>query len=37
MKGSEQMLGELTTNGDSYEITAQGKTALARAERDGTV
>jgi hypothetical protein len=37
-------LGELATGGDiqsaggdSYEITSRGKTALARAERDGAV
>ncbi len=44
MKAAELTLGELATSGDvqsaggdSYEITARGKTALARAERDGSV
>ena len=42
MKSAEAEIGELATagdimsaGGDSYEITARGKTALARAERDG--
>lgn len=44
MKAAELTLGELATagdiqsaGGDSYEITARGKTALARAERDGAI
>ncbi len=44
MKAAEMMLGELATvgdiqsaGGDSYEITARGMTALARAERDGAI
>lgn len=44
MKAAEAILSELATagdiqaaGGDSYEITARGKTALARAERDGII
>ena len=44
MKAVELTLGELATagdiqsaGGDSYEITSRGKTALARAERDGAI
>lgn len=44
MKAAELTLGELATagdiqsaGGDSYEITSRGKTALARAERDGAI
>jgi len=44
MKAAEATIGELATTGDiksaggdSYEITDRGRTALARAERDGLV
>lgn len=44
MKAAEAAIGELATagdikaaGGDSYEITDRGKTALARAERDGLI
>ncbi|MDP6822744.1 MAG: hypothetical protein QF554_05580 [Dehalococcoidia bacterium] len=44
MKLAQTTIGELATSGDiksaggdSYEITDRGRTALARAERDGLI